>query len=52
MERIDKMFEQQAVVLGQQNKLIELVLEQSRKTQDRADNLLRLITDKFLSHDK
>jgi hypothetical protein len=47
MERIDKMYEQQSVVLGQQNKLIELIVEQNKKTQDRADRLLTLLENKL-----
>jgi hypothetical protein len=44
MERIDKAMEQQANIIIQQNKLIELVSEQNKRTQDRADALIDVCT--------
>jgi hypothetical protein len=44
MERIDKAMEQQNNIIAQQNKLIELVFEQSKRTQDRADALIEVCT--------
>lgn len=53
MERIDRAIEQQNAVIAQQDKviaqqtkLIELVSEQSRRAQDRADALIELLISK------
>jgi hypothetical protein len=56
MERIDELFRQQSIVLQQQDRIIELMveqnkmtLEQSKRTQDRADALIEMLVNKFKS---
>jgi hypothetical protein len=46
MERIDNAMAQQNVVIAQQNKLIEMAFEQSKRTQDRADVLIEMLIAK------